>query len=381
MQNNAVVCGFARSPFQPANRGAFTRLRADDLLARVTRGLIDRTAIDPADLEDIIIGCAFPEAEQGFNIARYQVFLNDLPVRVPGATVNRWCASSMTAVHQAVGQIAAGAGDLFICGGIEHMSRIPMGGYNAMPHPELIKRWPETYTAMGVTAENLARTYQIDRQAQERYAVTSHHKAAKAREDGRLSDEIVPIDLADGTVVEHDATIRADTNAEKMATLKPSFEAEGTVHAGTSSPLTDGATAVLIASEAYARANGLHIYARIRSVATEGCKPEIMGIGPVGAAKKAMGRAALSMDDMDIIELHEAFASQAMAVVQDLGVDMDKTNLDGGTLAIGHPLGASGSRYIGKLATLLEREDKELGIAFVCVGGGMGAATILERAA
>ncbi len=380
MANQAVVCGYARSPFQPAHRGAFARVRADDLLARVTRGLIDKSGVEAEQIEDIIIGCAFPEAEQGFNIARYQVFLNDFPVRVSGVTVNRWCASSMTAVHKAVGMIAAGAGDLFICGGIEHMTRIPMGGYNAMPNPALLERWPETYMSMGVTAENLAEMYQIERSAQETYAVHSHKKAAAAQEAGKLKDEIVPIELPDGSTVDSDGTIRADSNTEKMATLKPAFKADGTVHAGTSSPLTDGATAVMIASEDYAKANGLKIYARIKTMATEGCKPEIMGIGPVGAAKKAMARAGLTMADMDVIELHEAFAPQAMAVAKELDVDMEKTNLDGGTLAIGHPLGASGARYIGKIATLLEREDKELGIAFVCVGGGMGAATILERA-
>jgi acetyl-CoA acyltransferase len=283
----------------------------------------------------------------------------------------------MQAIHMAVGAIASGAGDAFICAGVESMTRVPIPGYNPLPNPELYKTFPQAYIAMGDTAENLARKYQITRERQEEMAVTSHRRAAAAQAEGRFDEEIVPIH-AHGTLVKTDGTIRPDTSRETLAGLKPAFDAEGTVTAGTSSPLTDGASGVMVVSEAYAKAHGLQPLARIRSLAVAGCPPEIMGIGPVPATQKALKRAGLTLADIDIIELNEAFAAQALSVVQDLGIDMDKMNIEGGALALGHPLGASGARITGKAAQLLKRNGKQFALATMCIGGGQGIATILE---
>jgi acetyl-CoA acyltransferase len=277
----------------------------------------------------------------------------------------------------AAGAIAAGAGDAFICAGVESMTRVPMGGYNPMPNPDLYKTYPQAYISMGETAENLARKYQIPRAKQEEMAVTSHRRAAAAQAAGKFKEEIVPI-KANGAEIAADGTIRADTSAEALAGLKPAFAADGSVTAGTSSPLTDGASAVLVVSEDYAKAHGLKPLARIRATAVAGCAPEIMGIGPVPATQKALSRAGLTLKDIDIVELNEAFAAQALSVVQDLGIDMERMNLDGGGLALGHPLGASGARITGKAAQLLQREGKQLALATMCIGGGQGIATILE---
>jgi len=271
-----------------------------------------------------------------------------------------------------------GAGHAFICGGVESMSRIPMGGFNPLPNPALAETFPQAYIGMGETAENLARKYSISRQRQEAFAVSSQQKAAAARAAGKLQDEITPVTAPDGSVVSEDGCIRADTTLDALAGLKPAFDAEGSVTAGTSSPLTDGAVATLITTEEFAKANGLHIMARVRSMAVSGCAPEIMGIGPVDASRKALKRAGLSIEDIDIIELNEAFAAQALSVLQELGADESRVNLDGGAIALGHPLGASGGRITGKAASLLKREGKKLALATMCIGGGQGIATILE---
>lgn len=373
----AVIAGYARSPFHLANKGDLARVRPDDLAAQVIRGLIAKTGVKPEDIEDIVLGCAFPEAEQGLNVARLIGLLADLPLKVGGMTVNRFCGSSMSSIHVAAGQIAIGAGDVFVCAGVESMSRVPMMGYNPMPSPELAKKRPGAYMSMGETAENVATQYQVSRQAQEEFAVQSQKKAAAAREAGRLSDEIVPIKTKKG-VVDTDGTIRPETTAEALADLKPAFDANGSVTAGTSSPLTDGASAVLVTSEDYARANGLTILARIKSVAVSGCEPEIMGIGPVSASRKALERAALAAADMDVVELNEAFASQALACSNELGVKPEVVNIDGGAIALGHPLGATGARIVGKAAALLKREGGKYALATQCIGGGQGIATVLE---
>jgi len=374
---NTVIAGYARSPFHFANKGDLARVRPDDLAAQVIRGLIDRTSVNPADIEDIILGCAFPEGEQGLNVARLIGLLADLPLSVGGMTVNRFCGSSMSAIHIAMGQIQLGAGEAFICAGVESMSRVPMMGYNPLPNPELAKKNAGAYMGMGETAENVATKYQITRGDQEAFAVQSQHKAAAAREGGKLKDEIVPIQTRKG-VVSEDGTIRADTTAEGLAGLKPAFDANGSVTAGTSSPLTDGASAVLVTSEDYARAHGLEILARIKSVGIAGCAPEIMGIGPVGASTKALERAGLSVGDLNVVELNEAFASQALACMRDLGLKPDTVNIDGGAIAIGHPLGATGARIVGKAASLLKREGGKYALATQCIGGGQGIATVLE---
>lgn len=374
---NAVIAGYARSPFHLASKGELARVRADDLAAQVIRGLIDKSGVKVDDIEDIILGCAFPEGEQGLNVARLIGLLADLPIKVGGMTVNRFCGSSMSAIHIAAGQIAIGAGDVFICAGVESMSRVPMMGYNPLPSPELAKKRPGAYMSMGETAENVASQYQVPRAAQEAFAVASQQKAGAARDGGKLKDEIVPIKTKKG-VVDVDGTPRPETTAEALAALKPAFDANGSVTAGTSSPLTDGAAAVLVTSEDYAKANGLTILARIKSVAVSGCEPEIMGIGPVSASRKALERAGVAVGDLNVVELNEAFASQAIACSNELGLKPETVNIDGGAIAIGHPLGATGARIVGKAASLLKREGGKYALATQCIGGGQGIATVLE---
>ncbi len=379
MQKNVVIAGYARSPFHFATKGELARVRPDEMAAQVVRGLIDKTGVDPAEVEDLIVGCAFPEGEQGLNVARLIGFLADLPQSVAGTTVNRFCGSSMQAIHMAAGAIQMDAGEAFICAGVESMTRVAMGGFNPMLHPGLAERYPQAYISMGETAENLAEKYGIARDRQEALTLESHQRASAAREAGRFDDELVPIEQGN-LRVEADGCIRPGTSVEALADLNPSFKAEGTVTAGTSSPLTDGATAVLVTSEDYAKANGLDSLARIRSVAVAGCAPEIMGIGPVAATRKALERAGAEVGDLDVIELNEAFAVQALACIDELGLDLEKTNLDGGALALGHPLGATGARITGKAAALLKRENKNLALATQCIGGGQGIATVLETA-
>ncbi|MEE8143773.1 MAG: thiolase family protein [Kiloniellales bacterium] len=377
MRKNVVIAGYARSPFHFATKGELARVRPDEMAAQVVRGLIEKTGVDPADVEDLIVGCAFPEGEQGLNVARLIGFLAELPQSVAGTTVNRFCGSSMQAIHMAAGAIQMDAGEAFICAGVESMTRVAIGGFNPMLHPGLAERYPQAYISMGETAENLAEKYGIARDRQEALALESHQRASAAREAGRFDDELVAIEQGN-LRVEADGCIRPGTSTEALADLNPSFKAEGTVTAGTSSPLTDGATAVLVTSEDYARANGLDPLARIRSVAVAGCAPEIMGIGPVAATRKALERAGAEVGDLDVIELNEAFAVQALACIDELGLDLEKTNLDGGAIALGHPLGATGARITGKAAALLRRENKNLALATQCIGGGQGIATVLE---
>jgi len=375
--NQTVIAGYVRSPFTIANKGALTRVRPDDLLAQVVRGLIEKTGVKPEDIEDLITGCAFPEAEQGFNVGRIVALLADLPLTVAGATINRFCGSSMTSVHMAAGQIALGAGEVFVCAGVESMTRVPMAGFNPMPNPELDAR-SAMYMSMGETAENVARKWQIPRAEQEAFAVASQQKAAAAQQAGRFKDEIVAI-RGDGRAVDTDGCPRPDTTLEGLAGLKLAFDQEGTVTAGTSSPLTDGAAAVLVTTEDYAAKHGLPVLARVRSVAAAGCAPEIMGIGPIAATRKALARAKLEVKDIDVFEVNEAFASQSIASLRELGVQHEKVNLDGGAIALGHPLGASGARITGKAASVMKREGGKYAVATMCIGGGQGVATVLER--
>lgn len=374
MQKPVVICGYKRSPFHFAGKGALAGVRPDDMAAEVIKSLISATGVNAADIEDILMGCAFPEAEQGFNLAKIVAQLAGLPNSVAGATVNRFCGSSMTTVQMAAGYIQMGAGDVFICAGVESMTRIPMGGFNPMPNPKLGEIYPQAYINMGETAENLAKKYSVSRAEQESFAASSHQKASAARAAGKFKDEIVAIN----GVVE-DGTIRDGTTAESLAGLKLAFDENGTVTAGTASPLTDGAAAVLVCSEEYADKHKLPKLARIKSVAVAGCAAEIMGIGPVPASQKALQRAGLKISDIDIVELNEAFAAQGLPVIKDLGIDMGKLNLDGGAIAMGHPLGASGARIVGKLASLLVREKKKYGLATMCIGGGQGTAIVLEK--
>lgn len=374
---NVVIAEYVRSPFTFARKGELVKVRPDDLTAQVIKGLIARSGAKVEDIEDLILGCAFPEGEQGLNVARLIGFIAGLPQSVAGATVNRFCGSSMQAIHMAAGAIQMNAGEAFICAGIESMTRVPMMGFNPLPNPALYDALPAAYMGMGETAENVAKKYGITRSEQEQFAVLSHQKAAAARETGHLAGEIIAIDTGSG-MVDKDGCIRPDTTTEGLADLKPAFDENGSVTAGTSSPLTDGASATLVCSEEYAKANGLKPLARIKSIAVAGCAPEIMGIGPVVATRKALARAGLNATDIDIVELNEAFASQSLACIRDLELDIAKVNLDGGAIALGHPLGATGARITGKAAALLKREGKQFALATQCIGGGQGIATILE---
>jgi len=371
----AVIAGYVRTPFHFARKGALAEVRPDDLAGLVVKELVARTGVDPATLEDVVFGCAYPEAEQGNNIARIAVLLAGLPIEVAGMTVNRFCGSSMSAIHIAAGQIAIGAGEAFIAGGVESMTRVPQGGFNFSPNPNLM----EAYIAMGQTAENVAAQYGVSRAEQEELAFASQQKAAAAQAAGRLKDEIVGV-MTPAGLVDVDGCLRPQTTLEGLAGLKPAFRPDGSVTAGTSSPLTDGAAATLITSEDYAARNGLEVLARIRAVAAAGCPPEIMGMGPVPATRKALARAGLTIDDIDVVEINEAFGSQAVACVRELNIPWEKVNIDGGGIAIGHPLGATGARITAKAAQIMKREGKRFALSTQCIGGGQGVATILEAA-
>jgi acetyl-CoA acyltransferase len=382
--SRAVIAGYARTPFHFARKGKLAAVRPDDLAAIALRGLVTRLGLEPALVDDVLMGCAYPEGEQGTNVARIATLLAGFPDTVAGATINRFCGSSMTAVHYAAGQIAIGAGEAFICAGVESMTRVPQGGFSFSPNPRFrgpntpVAEFPiETYVSMGQTAENVADRYGISRIDQETFALASQQKAAAAVAGGRLSAELVPVEIPDG-IVDADGCPRPLTTLAGLAQLKPAFG--GTVTAGTASPLTDGAAAVLICSEPFAHRHHLDILARIRTAAVAGCAPEIMGMGPVPATRKALARAGLTMGDIDVVELNEAFASQAIACMRELGISLERTNIDGGAIALGHPLGATGARITGKAAQILRREGKRYALATQCIGGGQGIATVLEAA-
>ncbi len=373
----ALISAYARTPFHFARKGALATVRPDTLAAELFKDLVQRTGIDPATLEDVIAGCAYPEGAQGNNIARIASLLAGLPHGVSGMTVNRFCGSSMSAVHIAAAQVEAGLGEAYLCLGVESMSMVPQGGLSFSPHPVLYEE-TDAYISMGETAENVAERYTVSRTDQEQLAFESHRKAAAAREAGLLRSEIVPIALLDGQVVAEDGCIRPTTSLEALAGLKPAFRETGSVTAGTSSPLTDGAAAVLVTSEAYAAHHGLQPLARIVSMATAGVDPAFMGLGPIPASRKALARAGLAAADMDVVEINEAFASQALACIRELGLRPETINLDGGGMAIGHPLGATGARITGKAAALLQRQGGRYALATQCIGGGQGIATVLQ---
>ncbi len=372
---SVVIAGYLRSPFQFARKGGLINLRPDDLAAQVLRGLVERLDLDPALLEDVIMGCAYPEGEQGTNVARIASFRAGFPETLGGVTVNRFCGSSMTAIHFAAGQLMLGAGEAYIAAGVESMTRVPMGGFTPSPNPTLLQEFPEVYMAMGHTAEEVARRYEVSREDQDALAVLSHSKAAEAREAGLLADEIVPVTTPDG-VVSEDGCIRPGTNMEALAGLKPAFG--GVVTAGTSSPLTDGSAAVLVCTEDFARRHNLPMLARIKAIAVGGCAPEIMGMGPVEATRKVLARGGLTINDVDLMEINEAFSSQSLACLRELGMPLERVNLDGGALALGHPLGATGARITGKAAALLKRTGGRYAVATQCIAGGQGVATLLE---
>jgi acetyl-CoA acyltransferase len=374
----ALIAAYARTPFHFAKKGALAQTRPDDLAAQAVRGLLERTGVAGAEIEDVILGCAYPEAAQGNNLARIVGLLAGLPHSVPGMTVNRFCGSSMQAVHIAAANLEAGIGEAYLCVGVESMSFVPQGGFNFSPHPAL-QADTDAYIGMGDTAENVAERWNVSRADQEAFALASHRKAAAARADGLLRDEIVPVLNAAGETVAEDGCIRPGTTLEALASLKPVFRADGVVTAGTSSPLTDGASVVLVCTEDFARRHGIDPLARVVSFASVGVDPAVMGIGPVPATQLALKRAGLSIDQIDVVELNEAFSSQALACIRDLGLDAERVNLDGGGLSIGHPLGATGARITGKAAALLQRTGGRYALATQCIGGGQGIATVLER--
>jgi acetyl-CoA acyltransferase len=369
------IVDYARSPFTQAYKGALMGTRPDDLAATVVKTLVGRQNFDAAEIEDLILGCAFPEGEQGLNPGRTIALLAGLPDSVGGGTINRWCGSSMNAIGIAAGAIKLGSGEAIIAAGVESMSRVPMLGFNLLPNPA----WPDAtaraFLNMGLTAENLVDRYKLDRETQDTYAMNSHHKAAAARADGRLAAEIVSVNG-----VEQDGLIRPESSVEKLGTLKPAFLAGGSVTAGNSSPLTDGASAVIVASEAFVKKHNLTPLAEIKSFAVSGCAPDVMGIGPVEATRKALSRAGIKASDLDVIEMNEAFAAQVLSCCADLDVDPARLNRDGGAIALGHPLGGTGARLVGKASMVLKRDGGRYGLATQCIGGGQGISMIVEAA-
>jgi len=369
----AVIAGYSRSPFTMARKGELIDIKPVNMLAEVIKSLTAKSKINKEDIEDIVIGCAFQVGEQCFNIGKLVTFLTNMEIKTSGMTVDRWCGSSMEAIHIAAGKIAMGSGKVFICGGVESMTRVNTG-FDPLPYPYIEKENPNVYFTMGITAENVAKKFNITRKEQQEFAINSHQKAYEAQSNGKFKNEIVKIGSCNS-----DGNIRPNSNQEKLDGLKLAFDQEGTVTAATSSPLTDGASAVLICEENYAKKNNLEIFGRIISTAVEGCDPDFMGLGPIGASKKALKRANLSINQIDIVEINEAFASQSIACIKDLGIDIKKVNLDGGALALGHPLGATGSRITGKAAELLVRENKKYALSTQCIGLGMGIATVIEN--
>jgi acetyl-CoA acetyltransferase family protein len=392
---DAVIVSAVRTPIGRANKGVLKDVRADDLAALAVKAAVERVPqLDRSLIEDVIIGCAFPEGEQGMNLARIVGALAGLPETAGGVTVNRFCASSLQAVNMAAQSIMLDQGDAFVAGGVESMSRVPMGGFNPSFNPRLVQPRPgedapyppleleygyASYIPMGLTAENLAREYHISREAQDAFALRSHQRALAATDDGTFRREIVPVPLPNGTLMEVDEGPRRDTSLERLASLEPAFIKGGSVTAGNSSPLNDGAAAAVLMSAQKARDLGITPLARVVSMAVAGVRPDIMGFGPVPAMKKALQRAGLQLSDIDIIEINEAFAAQTLAVVQAMGIDEEKLNPHGGAIALGHPLGCSGARIIATLINDLQTANKRLGIATLCIGGGQGLATIIER--
>jgi acetyl-CoA acyltransferase len=376
-----VIAGYVRSPFTPGGKGELKDVRPDDLVAQTVSGLVKKTGVDPHKIDDLKLGCAMPEGEQGLNMARLVVMQAGLPNEIAGVTINRFCGSSMQAIHDAAGAIAMGMSDAVICAGVESMSRVPMGGFNPSPNPNLYKAVPGAYMGMGETAENVSDRYNVSREDQDKFSLSSQFKAAAAKKAGKYDQEIIAIRTPKGATVKEDTCPRPDSTAEALAKLKPAFKQGGTVTAGTSSPVTDGATAVLVCSEEFAIKNKLEILAEIKSFAVTGLDPEIMGMGPVPATNKAMEKAGITMKDVAFVEMNEAFASQSVACQRELKIPDEKLNVHGGAIALGHPLGATGARITGKAAQLLhdEGKDGDYAISTQCIGAGQGIATVLKK--
>ena len=373
-----------------ANKGKFKDMRPDDLAAAALSGLVERTGIDAARIDDVLLGCAFPEGEQGMNVARIAALKAGLPYQVPAQTINRFCSSGLQAIALAAERIMAGFADCIVAGGVESMTTVPMGGNKYSANPGLVSEWPEAYASMGITAELVADQYGIERQAQDAFAASSHVKAAAAIKAGRFADEIIPVEIEktsivkgkvhkEGELVDRDDGVRADTTDEGLARLKPAFKVGGTVTAGNTSQMTDGAAATLVVSEAFLKELGKDPLARFVAFAVKGVPPEIMGIGPVEAIPAALKMAGLEQKDLDLIELNEAFAAQSLAVIKELALNPEIINVNGGAIALGHPLGCTGAKLTATLMHEMTRRQSRYGMVSMCIGGGMGAAGIFER--
>ena len=390
--SDALIVSIARTPVGKAPRGSLRNTRPDEMAAAAIREVLRRApGLEPTEVEDVILGCAMPEAEQGNNVARVASLRAGLPVSCSAMTVNRFCSSGLQAIAIAAERIKAGSAEVVVAGGTETMSMIPMGGYHFAPNPYLIEHYPDSYLNMGLTAENLARKYSITRQRQDEFALRSHQRAMAAIAEGRFREEIVPLEVVEVSrngkdkpqtqqiLFDTDEGPRRDTSLEALAKLKPAFHLHGTVTAGNASQMSDGAAAAVVMAAEKAQALGLKPLARFVSFATAGCLPEEMGVGPVYAIPKALKLAGLKLADIAVIELNEAFAAQALAVIQLVELDLERVNVNGGAIALGHPLGCTGAKLTASLLGELKRRNAKYGMVTMCVGGGMGAAGIFEN--
>ncbi len=391
MTREAVIVAGSRTAVGKSKRGTTRNWRSDEMAAAVIRDLLQKVSgLDPAEIDDVIIGCAMPEGAQGLNFARTIALRAGLPVETPGQTVNRFCSSGLQTIAMAAERIIADGADVIIAGGAETMSLVPMTGFRVNPNPYMVENMPEVYMGMGLTAERVADEYEVTRQAQDEFAVRSHQKAIAAYERGAFKDQIVPLAIEEvvagpngperSTVMfDRDEHIRPDTTLEGLARLKPVFKQGGSVTAGNSSPLSDGAAAVIVMERGKAEALGLTPLMRFVGFGVGGVRPEVMGIGPLAAVPKVLKRTGMSLADIDLIELNEAFASQAVAVIRELGLNEAIVNVNGGAIALGHPLGCTGAKLAVQLMYEMPRRDAQFGMVTMCIGGGMGAAGIFER--
>ena len=386
----AYILASYRTPGCRANKGKFKDMRPDDLAALAIKGLVERTEIDPATISDVYLGCSFPEAEQGMNIGRIAAMRAGLPIEVPGLTINRFCSSGLQSIAMAAERVMSGFADCIVAGGVESMSSVPLGGLKYSANPGMMVDWPEAYSSMGVTAELVAERYGIDRLAMDTFAAASNAKAAAAIEAGRFADEIIPVEieknmLVDGKIkrvkemVTVDDGVRLGTTVESLSKVRSVFKVGGPVTAGNSSQMTDGAAATLIVSEDYLEKIGKSPFARFLAFSATGCAPEVMGIGPITAIPAALKLAGLKQEDIELIELNEAFAAQALAVIKTLGLNQDIINVNGGAIALGHPLGCTGAKLTATLLHEMGRRKARYGVVSMCIGGGMGAAGVFEK--
>ena len=387
--NTAYILAAYRTPVCKAKKGKLKDVRPDDLAAIAMKGLIERTGVNPEEIDDVIFGCAFPEGEQGMNVARIAALKAGIPYQVPAMTINRFCSSGLQSIAQAAERVMSGFADCLIAGGVESMTMVPMAGNKYSANPGLVGDWPETYAGMGITAELVAEKYNISREDMDAFSCGSHEKAAKAIQEGKFTEEIIPVEVESATLVKKkmvketeivtiDDGVRADTSIEALTKLKPAFKVGGTITAGNSSQVSDGAAAVMVVSEKFLKKLGKDPVARFLNFAVRGVLPEIMGIGPVEAIPQALKVAGLKQDDIGLFELNEAFAAQSLAVIRELKLNPDIVNVNGGAIALGHPLGCTGAKLTATLLSEMKRRKTKYGMVTMCIGGGMGAAGIFE---